>query len=347
MIALKYLAMKRVKCKGETKNMLNLSVVGRTMDSPPDYTVCEHLPNTPLPLCFHHEKQLAVIAFANNDTEIPGANDSVGRAQRGVPCRVLNWNDVMNRFPQGKAHLMFMAASIVNIVILPLNVTFTPETTIMDDDVAMGEFVPRDSEDRLPWNARIGQAVGEGSVWVYANVLVETIKSRLDFKGKPDNLVTEFNVPRGGGGNTANMLHTINDVLNRMEDNFRHLHDHEGKSGMALRFRTLHLLLILNQGENDQVKSILHNYIAGHLNERDLTHALQMKWHELQRGALRVEGVSTRTDWYRYLNMAMMLQTISGIQVAFDSRELRVVHFRTKYNKKSYFLFSFEGRGGN
>eukprot|EP00961_Rhodomonas_salina_P184732 2494086-Rhodomonas_salina.1 len=78
------------------------------------------------------------------------------------------------------------------------------------------------------------------------------------------------------------------------------------------------------------------------MSERRLTHALQMAWHEKKLGALVVTGVDDKPDWYNYLNYAMMLQVISGIQVAFDSNALRSVQFRKIGDEKSNFLFASE-----
>lgn len=342
MIALKFLARKREKCKSGTRNVLNVKVADESMmDFLPDYTMCKH--DGQLSQTFQNEPQLAVIAFANNDTEMRTLCLPVQRAVQGVLDGVRTWEQAMQVFPLGQAHLMFMAASLVNIAVLPVNVSFryydTPPT--VRADLQVPEFENNRNSKSYWWNNELSNMAGMATPKVHADSLVRALKDKLVFKTKPECMVLDFNTGVVENQRQVTMLQLIENALYRMNSYTRT--NTFGLQGMALRFRTLHLLLILNQ-KNENARGNILSYFNAEITERQLIHALQLKWHEKGLGPLQVTNAGTEEQWYLFLSLAMMLQTMSGIQVLFDSECLRCVEFRDVggRGKKSNFLFASE-----
>eukprot|EP00961_Rhodomonas_salina_P210828 2847014-Rhodomonas_salina.1 len=139
LVALKFLAKSRQAYVDGRCNVLNLRILDHGGAHLPGYAVCEHRGNLDQGLV--DDPELAVIALAHDETRM---GDAVVRAVQAVPFRVLNWDKVARQAGR-QMHLMFMAASTLNIVILPRNVLYSTVRPRTQSDLQMTELKPRTS----------------------------------------------------------------------------------------------------------------------------------------------------------------------------------------------------------
>lgn len=310
-------------------NLLNLDMVANTNDLP-RYAISKAKGD--INGKYKKYPLLAIIAFASAENQNLFDTAVVQSACYGSPYMAENYAKMVGNLSEKHHHLMFIAASILHIAILPSFAEIV--STARAWDVPDMQMLNVSKPNRYEW---IKVLSVYGKTAFCAMVLVDTLKPYLFFTNRPQQLITDFTDENVSGMGKCGF---VQKALRKMEKNFN---DEPFKMNVARVYRTLHVLLILNQ-DNDWVPDIIDSYKQGVMNEAQVVYALQLECHRQKQGPLRIVIQNRVIKEITALNLGIMLQMMTGIQVAFDFSKTFGVNLREANAKASPPVYLQEGR---